>query len=213
MKVLKRIFLAGLLLIGACLLLIWQANTTIENDTKNFNTSNIEKLPQQKVGLVLGTSKTLADGRQNLYFNYRIDAAAKLYNAKKVEYLIVSGDNSQKNYNEPEDMKLALIKKGVPENHIFEDFAGFRTLDSVVRAKEIFGQKSYIIVSQRFHNERAIYLAEQNGIKAYGYNAEDVSRNTGFKTNVREKFARVKVFYDLWFGIEPKYGGKKVLIP
>lgn len=213
MKVLKRIFLAGLLLIGACLLLIWQANTTIENDTKNFNTSNIEKLPQQKVGLVLGTSKTLADGRQNLYFNYRIDAAAKLYNAKKVEYLIVSGDNSQKNYNEPEDMKLALIKKGVPENHIFEDFAGFRTLDSVVRAKEIFGQKSYIIVSQRLHNERAIYLAEQNGIKAYGYNAEDVSRNTGFKTNVREKFARVKVFYDLWFGIEPKYGGKKVLIP
>jgi len=109
-------------------------------------------------------------------------------------------------------MKLELMKAGIPENKIFEDFAGFRTLDSVVRAKEIFGQNSFIIISQRFHNERAVFLAKQNGIDAFGYNAKDVNKNAGFKTNVREKFARVKVFWDFMFGVEPKFGGKKIII-
>lgn len=213
MKIFKKIFLTGLILLVVSALFVWWSNYKIESETKDFVTSDLSKIPNEKVGLVLGTGKTLANGHPNLYFSYRIDAAAELYNAGKVLYFIVSGDNSQKNYNEPEDMKLALIEKGVPENHIFEDFAGFRTLDSVVRAKDIFGQKSFIIISQRFHNERAIFLAQKNGITAYGYNAKDVNAYAGFKTNLREKFARAKVFVDLLTAKEPKFGGEKVQLP
>lgn len=213
MKILKKIFLIGLILVVVSALFVWWSNYTIESKTKDYVTSDVSKLPNEKVGLVLGTGKTLANGQPNLYFSYRIDAAAELYKAGKVPYFIVSGDNSQENYNEPEDMKLALMEKGVPENHIFEDFAGFRTLDSVVRAKDIFGQNSFIIISQKFHNERAVFLAQKNGIKAYGYNAKDVNAYAGFKTNLREKFARAKVFVDLITDKEPKFGGEKVLIP
>ena len=213
MKILKKILLIGLILTIGSALFIWWANDTIKKDSKDFNTENLNKLPNEKVGLVLGTGKVLANGYPNLYFTYRINAAAELYQAGKVQYFIVSGDNSQKNYNEPEDMKLALMEKGIPENHIFEDFAGFRTLDSVVRAKEIFGQSSFIIISQKFHNERAIFLAQKNGIKAYGYNAKNVNAYAGFKTNLREKFARAKVFLDLLTEKEPKFGGDKIQIP
>lgn len=213
MKFLKKILLIGLILSIVSALFVWWANSTIEYDTEDYNTYNLTNLPNEKVGLVLGTSKTLADGRVNLYFKYRIDAATELYKAGKVQYFIVSGDNSVEHYNEPEDMKLALMTNGVPETQIFEDFAGFRTLDSVVRAKEIFGQKSFIIISQRFHNERAIFLAQKNGIEAYGYNAKDVNAYSGFKTNLREKFARAKVFLDFALGVEPKFGGDKVHIP
>lgn len=213
MKILKKIFLIGLILVVVSALFVWWSNYSIESKTKDYVTSDVSKLPNEKVGLVLGTGKTLANGQPNLYFSYRIDAAAELYKAGKVQYFIVSGDNSQENYNEPEDMKLALMEKGVPENHIFEDFAGFRTLDSVVRAKDIFGQNSFIIISQKFHNERAVFLAQKNGIKAYGYNAKDLNAYAGFKTNLREKFARAKVFVDLITDKEPKFGGEKVLIP
>lgn len=212
MKILKKIFLIGLILVVVSALFVWWSNYTIESKTKDYVTSDVSKLPNEKVGLVLGTGKTLANGQPNLYFSYRIDAAAELYKAGKVQYFIVSGDNSQENYNEPEDMKLALMEKGVPENHIFEDFAGFRTLDSVVRAKDIFGQNFFIIISQKFHNERAVFLAQKNGIKAYGYNAKDVNAYAGFKTNLREKFARAKVFVDLITDKEPKFGGEKVII-
>lgn len=213
MKIINKILILGLISLGISALFVWWTNFTIESSTEDNVTNNLSNLPNEKVGLVLGTSKTLANGQQNLYFTYRMDAAAELYKAGKVKYLIVSGDNSQKNYNEPEDMKLDLIKRGVPEDHIFEDFAGFRTLDSVVRAKDIFGQDSFIIISQQFHNERAVYLAQQNGINAYGYNAKDVNKSAGFKTNLREKFARAKVFIDHWLDVEPKFGGQKIVIP
>ncbi|KIA89393.1 SanA/YdcF family protein [Kaistella jeonii] len=188
-------------------------NFTIDSETEDQVTSNLGNLPKEKTGLLLGTSKTLASGKPNAYFFNRITAAVELYKAGKIKNIIVSGDNSQKNYNEPEDMKIELIKQGIPAEKIFEDFAGFRTLDSVVRAKEIFGQQSFIIISQRFHNERAVYLAQKNGIEAFGYNAEDVNQYAGLKTNLREYLARVKVFWDFLFGVEPKFGGEKITIP
>ena len=103
----------------------------------------------------------LKNGNNNLYFDYRILAAVELYKAGKIKYILISGDNRKKDYNEPEEMKKALIQKGVPAKFIYLDYAGFRTLDSVVRAKEVFGQNQLTIISQRFHNERAIYLAEK----------------------------------------------------
>jgi len=212
MKLFKKIIWTGLIFLGLSVLFIFWANFKIENDTENFVTDSIAKLPNEKVGLLLGTSRILANGRPNPYFNNRIAAAAELYKSGKIENIIASGDNSRIHYNEPEDMKNALIRAGVPADRIYEDFAGFRTLDSVVRAKEIFGQASYIIISQQFHNERAAFLAQQNGIEAYGYNAKDVNKYAGFKTNLREKVARAKVFWDFLFGVEPKFGGEKIEI-
>ncbi len=212
MKRFRKILIAGLIFFGISVLFIYWANYKIENNTEDFVTSNISKLPNEKVGLLLGTSRILNNGNPNPYFYNRIEAVAELYRSGKIKNIIASGDNSRIHYNEPEDMKQALIKAGVPADKIYEDFAGFRTLDSVVRAREIFGQNSYIIISQEFHNERAVFLAQKNGIEAFGYNAKDVNKYAGFKTNMREKIARAKVFWDFLFGVEPKFGGEKIEI-
>ncbi|GGF00950.1 SanA protein [Chishuiella changwenlii] len=188
------------------------ANYKIEKSTQSFVTDKIEKLPNTKVAVVLGTSPNLKNGFQNYYFTYRIQAAAELYKSGKVSHFILSGDHGKKNYNEPEAMKLALVKNGIPANVIYLDYAGFRTLDSMIRAKEIFGQSKFIVVSQKFHNQRAIYIAKQNGIEVFGYNAKDVNKQMGFKTNVREYFARTKVFIDNWFSVKPKFLGEKIKI-
>lgn len=194
------------------ILFIFFANYTIQNNSKEFLYEDANKIPNCKTAVVLGTSKSLSNGNPNLYFKYRIEAAAELFKTGKIQNIIVSGDNSVKGYNETEDMKNDLIALGVPSEKIFEDFAGFRTLDSVVRAKEIFGQNEVIFVSQKFHNERAIFLAEKFGIKAYGFNAKDVNKYFGFKTKIREYLARSKVFVDFLFGVEPKFGGEKIEI-
>ena len=199
-----------MIFLGISVLFVWWANHKIETETKNFVSYDIQKLPNEKVGLLLGTSKILKSGWKNLYFFNRIDAAEQLYKSGKIKYILISGDNSTKDYSEPEDMQAELLKRGIPADKIVLDFAGFRTLDSVVRAKEIFGQNSFIIISQKFHNERAVFLAQHYGIKAYGFNAKDVNKYFGFKTKVREYFARAKVFVDFLLGVEPKFGGEKV---
>jgi len=188
------------------------SNYAIERNAKNKTFSKASEIKKNKVGLVLGTSKILKNGRPNLYFTYRINATVELYNKGKIDYILISGDNGNENYDEPTDFKTELIKKGIPENKIFLDYAGFRTLDSVVRAKEIFGQDSITIISQKFHNERAIYLAEKNGIKAIGFNAKDLSGRYGIKTKIREYFARTKAFLDILFKVKPKFLGKKIEI-
>ncbi len=192
-------------------LTLW-ANYAINESSKDYVTNNISELEPTKVGLLLGTRRLLPNGNENTYFFHRIDAGVSLYENGKIQYFIVSGDNSKKEYNEPEDMRNELVERGIPEHVIFLDYAGFRTLDSVVRAKEIFGQKSFIIISQKFHNERAVFLARKNGILAFGYNADDVGASQGLKTKVREYFARDKAFIDLLFGVDPKFLGKKVSI-
>lgn len=213
MKILKKIIIYGLIFLGISVLFVWWANKTIEDFSSPYVSNDISKIPSEKAAMLLGTSKKLDNGNINLYFKYRIDATAQLYKSGKVKAIIISGDNSVKGYNETKDMKQDLIALGIPENVIFEDFAGFRTLDSVVRTKSIFGQNKIIFVSQKFHNERAVYLARKNGIEAFGYNAKDVNKYAGFKTKVREYFARVKVFVDFLLGVEPKFGGEKILIP
>lgn len=213
MKILRKIIIYGLIFLGISVLFVLWANHKIESETQDFVIDEVQKTPNKKVGLLLGTGKFLSNGKENAYFFYRIDATEKLYKAGKIKNVLISGDNSQKNYNEPEDMMNELVKRGIPKEHIYLDFAGFRTLDSVVRAKEIFGQDSFIIISQKFHNERAVFLAQHYGIKAYGFNAKDVNKYAGFKTKLREKFARAKVFVDFLLEVEPKFGGEKILIP
>lgn len=171
-----------------------------------------EDIPHNKVGLVLGTSPYLKSGYPNHYFTYRIEATIELYNAGKIDFVLVSGDNGSVYYDEPTEFKKKLMKGGIPENKIYLDYAGFRTLDSVVRAKEIFGQESFTVISQAFHNERAIYLAEKKHIDAIGFNAKDVRIKKGFKTQLREYFARTKAIIDISFGVQPKFLGEKIKI-
>lgn len=161
--------------------LIFAANKTVERGTRNAVYSDLNALPYNKAGLLLGTSQYLANGQRNLYFTYRIRAAYELYKNGKISALVISGDNSVKHYNEPEDMKNALVKLGVPDSVIYLDYAGFRTYDSVVRMHKIFGQQSFTVISQRFHNERAVYIAQRLGLQAVGFNANDVSAYNGFK--------------------------------
>ncbi len=128
------------------------------------------------VALVLGTRRTTPDGRwSNPHFAHRIEAAAALYRAGKVKRLLVSGDNHVRGYDEPSDMRDALVAAGVPAQAIALDYAGFRTLDSVVRAKEVFGQTSLVVVSEQFHNYRAVFICRHFGIDAVAYSAEPVS--------------------------------------
>jgi SanA protein len=187
-------------------------NYWISYTSKNKTYNNVLEIPKNKVGLVLGTGKFNHNNQINLYYQHRLDAAHNLFKAGKIEFILISGDNSRKDYDEPTDFKNDLINKGVPENRIFLDYAGFRTLDSVIRAKEIFGQDSITIISQKFHNERAIYLSQHNQINALGYNAEDVSNQYGLKTRIREYIARMKATLDILLNVKPKFLGDKIEI-
>lgn len=185
----------------------------VDNFSKTHIYNSVEKLPYNKVGLLLGTSKNATFGGKNNYFEYRINAAEQLFKASKIKYLIISGDNSTDNYNEPRDMKNELIKRGIKDSLIYLDYAGFRTFDSMVRCKEVFRQDSVTVISQAFQNERAIFIAHKNGLYAVGFNAKDVGKYGGIKTKIREIFARVKVVLDVYVLKEqPKFLGEKIKV-
>lgn len=205
----KRIILASLLAIG----FLFFSNIYIINKSKDKLYTDVDAIKHNKVGLLLGTSKFISNGNINYYYKYRIEAAVALYKAGKIEVLIVSGDNGTKEYDEPTQFKEDLIANGIPEEKIYLDYAGFRTLDSVIRAKEIFGKTSITIISQKFHNERAVFLANSNTIEAVGFNAKDVSQHYGFKTNLREYFAKSKAVVDILFNKQPKFLGEPIQIP
>lgn len=199
----------GLLLVVLSLL---GADYWVKSNADLKTYSVLDELPENKVGVVLGTSKYNKNGYINYYYQYRIEAALALYKAGKVTSFIVSGDNSIEEYDEPTQMKEDLIAGGVPESVIYLDYAGFRTLDSMVRANKIFGQTAFTIISQQFHNERAIFLAESYDLTVVAFNAKDVNVKYGFKTVVREKFARVKMLIDIVFGVQPKFLGEEITI-
>lgn len=144
----------------------------------------------------MGTSKYLQGGGINEYFKHRIDAASYLFHNNKIRYIIVSGDNREKNYNEPKMMKKELIKKGIPSDFIYEDFYGINTLYSVLRVYKIFHQKKFTIISQKFHNERAIFIGNCLGLEVIGFNAK--SSNYDGKIQIREFFARIKALWDIF---------------
>ena len=157
-----------------------------------------ERVPHNKMGLVLGTSPLAPDGGANMYFVYRVEAAARLYKMGKVDWLLLSGDRSGEDYDEPQAMRDALIAHGVPAESIVLDKSGFRTLNSIVHTNKVYGQSSVTIISQRFHNQRAVFLALCNGVDAVAYNAEDVVKwNKYLKIHGREYLARVRMFVDI----------------
>lgn len=208
----KLTILIGLIFIFISLIVIIGIDQYVTRSVKSKVFYSLENIPFNNVGLLLGTAKMLSNRHSNLYYKYRIEAAVKLFKAGKIRFILVSGDNSTRRYNEPTTIKKDLEFKGISADKIYLDYAGFRTLDSVVRSKQIFGQNSITIISQQFHNERAIFIAERKGINAIGFNAEDVNTYYGFKTKLREKFARVKMVIDLVFNKQPKFLGNKIEI-
>ncbi len=183
-------------------------NYAIIKTTKAQLYSDISVIPENDVALLLGASKKSRLGGDNLFFNYRIAAAAALYKAGKIKHIIVSGDNHNKEYDEATDMRDALVALGVPDSCITQDYAGFRTLDSMVRCLKVFGQNKITVISQRFHNQRAVFIANYYKMDVVAFNAKDVPAQFSLKTKIREYFAKCKAVLDLYvFHTSPKFLG------
>ncbi|GAB3643298.1 SanA/YdcF family protein [Spirosoma arcticum] len=168
---------------------------------------DVRQLPANDVGLVLGTSKFVRTGKENLFFRYRMEATARLWKEGKIKYLILSGNNDSEYYNEPADMQRALVKLGVPASVMTLDYAGYRTFDSVVRCKDVFNQEKITIISQNFHNARALYIGNHEGVEAVAFAAQDVPDGYSFRTLIREYLARPYALLDVYlFRPEPEKG-------
>ena len=184
----------------------------VEEENSDIYT-DIKKVPAKKAALVLGTAKYISKGKQNYFYTYRIRAAVQLWKAKKVNAIVVSGDKSTY-YDEVTSMYKDLIKLGVPSKYITRDFHGHRTFDSIVRAKEVFSLDDYIIVSQKFHLNRALYIAHEKGQKAIGFAAKDIKGTKAAQKMIdREALAQVKAFLDIHvLNTKPKVLGKKIKV-
>lgn len=194
----RRVLNVVLAAVGAVIAWIFVMALLIGSSVRHWVSDSIEATPNYDVGVVLGCSPRMVDGRRNLFFEGRIRAAAQLFHSGKVKHLIVSGDNAARNYDEPTAMKKALIAEGVPATHITRDFAGFRTLDSMIRARDVFGLSDFVVISQRFHTERAVYLARKHGIAATGFAAPNVVGLRAMRTYAREVASRVAAILDVY---------------
>ena len=204
----------GLICALVVLALIGVCNVIVIQSAKGRTYNNVEEIPYNKVGVVLGTVPQLSNGNDNYYYTCRMKATADLYFAGKISYIIASGDNHIKEYNEPECMLNSLVALGVPDTVIYLDYAGFRTFDSMVRAKKVFGQDSITVISQHWHNQRAIFIARQQDMNAIGFDAKDaIVRKAYFKNHLREMLAKVKAVVDVCFGKQPHFLGKPEIIP
>jgi SanA protein len=207
-----RLKLAGTIALGAVLVVIGliSADRACQSAAHGRVFRSLNETPENEVALVLGTGKLTASGRPNLHFQQRIEAAAALYHSGKVQHLLVSGDNHIQGYDEPSDMRDALVAAGVPTNAITRDYAGFRTLDSVVRAKEVFGLSRVTIVSEEFHCPRALWIARQRGLDAVAFAAPDLNFRWSAKVKAREALARVWCGVDLYvLHRDPKFAGPR----
>ncbi|MFW5880722.1 MAG: SanA/YdcF family protein [Spirochaetota bacterium] len=198
----------------AAFVLVLFANVQIARASAGRVYHAADSIPENSVGLLLGTSPYLVSGRLNPFFEHRIRAAVELLRAGRIEYILASGDNEHRSYNEPVQMKKALLAAGVPDTAIVLDFAGFRTLDSVVRASEVFGQQRLTVISQEFHTRRALYIANRYTIDAVAFVADDVGGYTGVRMQLREQLARTLAVLDVQvLGTRPRFLGEPVPVP
>jgi SanA protein len=198
-KRIKRIAIAVAIFI---VVLVAVCNILVISNASGKTFDSVEEVPHYKYGLLLATSPITPTGAHNFYFDNRIKATNELYKAGKIDYIIASGGDYTKTQrigcDEPAAIRDSLVARGIPENRIFLDYEGVRTVNSIVNAKEVYGVDSVLIISQKGHNQRAIYLAEHYELKAIGYNAlpSHIRRNR-IKNDIRECFARVKMFFDV----------------
>ncbi len=202
---LRRLFLAALVPVLLLLGLILACNAWVTLETRRHVYSSLDRLPSTTVGVVLGTSKNIAPNRPNLHFQARMEATARLYESGRIRHVIVSGAQNSAYYDEPKDMIVALFDLGVPREAITPDRSGFRTLDSVVRVAEVFGEKRYTLITDDFHINRAVFLARHHGHDAIGFSAAKVDPTLSAKSRFREIFARVKAVLDVYlFNTQPR---------
>jgi SanA protein len=194
----KRLIKGGITLgfVGVTTVLL--CNFWIVYSTRSQVYFDIDSLPTNEVGLVLGTSKSVKSGNENLFFRYRMEATARLWKVGKIKHIILSGNNDSEYYNEPSDMKKALIRMGIPEADMTLDYAGYRTFDSVVRCKQVFNQEKITIISQNFHNARALYIGNHQGMSAVAFAAQDIPGGYSFRTLIREYLARPLAVLDVY---------------
>ena len=198
-KKLRKILLAGFLCATLVVGSVLALNEWIVRSTRSAVFTEVDAVPQNDVALVLGTGKLLrGSGKINPHFRKRVEAAAALYHAGKVKHLLLSGDNHVAGYDEPTDMAEALMALNVPPSAMTLDYAGFRTLDSVVRARKVFGQTHVTIVTDDFHVARAVFLARHEGLDAVAFTSAKVSTLFSARTRVREVGARVKAAFDVY---------------
>ena len=209
----RRLLLIALLSLLACVLLIILCNAWLLAAARGRISSQSADIARRDVALVLGTSSRLPGG-PNLFFEGRMNAAAMLWHDGKARHFLLSGDNSQKDYDEPTDMRAALLARGVPAQAITLDYAGFRTLDSLVRAREVFGVSRLIIVSDGWHLPRALFLADAGGLDATGFSSAETPWKWSARTRIREWFSRVKAVADVHlFRTKPRFLGEHVQLP
>ncbi len=211
-----RLLLRGcLVLLALLLLLVGAAEGWTWWQSHDCCSDAVADCPPDSVVLVLGCARSLGPGRDNYYFTGRMQAAEELWKSGRVRCFIVSGDNRRHDYNEPEDMKAALISRGVPAERIVCDYAGLRTYDSVLRARHIFGVEKLVIISQPAHTRRAVTIARSLGMDARGFDAplEPISHRSWFRQMSRERGARIAMLGDIILGREPRHLGKPEPLP
>ena len=208
MKKKRKIIIPVLAIIGVILIIAAICDITVSSNASGRTYDNVDSIPHRKVGLILGTSPISTwTGRRNYYFDHRIKAGAELYKAGKVDWLVVSGGdyrNTENGYDEPVAMRDSLMKQGVDSARIILDYDGTRTLNSIAKMRDVYCQDSIIIISQKYHNERALHQAKHLEIDAIGFNAKNPGKHTSWWRNRgREVLARVKLFIDVARGLHP----------
>lgn len=204
----RKIILSCIAIVGLAFALILMCDVIVSRNASGKTFDEVDSIPNRKVGLILGTSPISTwNGRRNYYFDNRIKAGAELYKAGKVDWLVVSGGDyraSENGYDEPIAIRDSLMKQGVDSTRIILDYDGTRTLNSIAKIRDVYCQDSIIIISQEYHNERALYQAKHLGIDAIGFNAKTPGKRTSWWRNRgREVLARVKLFIDIARGVHP----------
>jgi len=195
-RVLRNVSFALLGLLACFLLMVLVAQWLLVDASSGKLFDSVEALPARPIGLVLGCGRRLSNGHENLFFKYRMNAAAEAFHAGKVQFLVVSGIGTPPS-QELESMRAALESRRVPPSRIFSDGEGVNTMNSVLHAAHLFGDTPITVISQRFQNRRALLIARAHGINAIGFDAADVALPAGWKTRVRELFSKVKVVFDV----------------
>lgn len=198
MKRRRQILYFSIAILVILAIIVALCNISVDRNAEGRTFSNINDVPTMQTALLLGTNPKTRDGkRPSSFYLARINATAELYKHGKFRQLIISGDKRE-GYDEPQTMRHDLIERGVPDSIIMMDGQGYRTLLSLRNSKQYFGVHDMIIISQKWHNERSIFLADKMNIKAVGYNADDVHHPRAIWTHIRELLARVKLFIDLY---------------
>ena len=193
------VFVAIMVVFG--LFVVIGCQIAVTSAAKGRMYDDVKEIPHRKVGLLLGTSPLGRSGRPNQFYLRRLDATVALYNAEKIDRIVISGARRGDDYDEPTEMRNDLVKRGLPDSIFVLDGEGHRTISSIVRTKEVFAEDSVTIISQKFHNERALFLARHNGVDAIAFNAENTaSRRWRLMMVLREILARVKAVAEAVFG-------------